>query len=90
MAQASPADTDKSKVLTSIDDLLSLSRIELRAHVTPQGPADLAAIVRQVLDGLQTLARERDVKLILEAPTEPIVVRGDLDELTRLFECPLV
>lgn len=69
-----------------IDDLLSLSRIELRGHVNPQAPADVAVIVRQVLDGLQTLANERGVKLMLEAPEQPLVVRGDRDELTRLFE----
>jgi two-component system phosphate regulon sensor histidine kinase PhoR len=39
-----------------------------------------------VLDTLQTLAKERDVKLTLAAPNEPITVRGDRDELTRLFE----
>ena len=42
-----------------IDDLLSLSRIELRAHQRPDTPVDLVAIVRQVADGLQTLARDR-------------------------------
>src|SRR5438445_7365986 len=40
-----------------IDDLLSLSRIELNAHLQPNTPVDLAPIVRQVADGLQTLAR---------------------------------
>ncbi|HET7850323.1 MAG TPA: histidine kinase dimerization/phospho-acceptor domain-containing protein, partial [Pseudolabrys sp.] len=46
-----------SRMARLIDDLLSLSRIELRAHVAPEEPADVVAIVRQVLDGLQTLAR---------------------------------
>ena len=35
-----------------IDDLLSLSRIELRAHQRPDTPVDLVPIVRQVADGL--------------------------------------
>ena len=35
-----------------IDDLLSLSRIELNAHLQPNTPVDLAPIVRQVVDGL--------------------------------------
>ena len=34
-----------------IDDLLSLSRIELRAHQRPDTPVDLVPIVRQVADG---------------------------------------
>ena len=40
-----------------IDDLLSLSRIELNAHLRPDKEVDLVAILRQVVDGLQTLAR---------------------------------
>ena len=75
-----------SRMARLIDDLLSLSRIELRAHVNLDAPLDLIKIVRQVIDGLETLARERGVKLNLTAPADPIVVRGDRDELTRLFE----
>jgi two-component system phosphate regulon sensor histidine kinase PhoR len=78
--------TQASRMARLIDDLLSLSRIELRAHVSPAVPLDLVAILRQVLDSLQTLARERDVKLTLAAPVDSITVRGDRDELTRLFE----
>jgi two-component system phosphate regulon sensor histidine kinase PhoR len=69
-----------------IDDLLSLSRIELRAHQRPETPVDLVPIVRQVVDGLQVLARERGVAVEVEAPGEPLIVLGDHDELTRLFE----
>src|SRR5581483_3877466 len=67
-----------------IDDLLSLSRIELRAHQRPGTPVDLTSIVRQVADGLQTLARDRGVAIEVAAPNEPLIVLGDRDELTRL------
>jgi two-component system phosphate regulon sensor histidine kinase PhoR len=69
-----------------IDDLLSLSRIELNAHLQPQTTADVASIVRQVADALQMLAGERGVAIEIEAPAEPLVVIGDRDELTRVFE----
>ena len=69
-----------------IDDLLSLSRIELKAHLQPTTPIDLAAIVRQVADGLQPLARDRGVEIAIAKPGNPLVVRGDRDELIRLFE----
>jgi len=69
-----------------IDDLLSLSRIELSAHLRPETPIDLVPIVRQVADGLQTLARDRDVKIVVHAPPEPLIVLGDRDELLRVFE----
>ena len=50
-----------------IDDLLSLSRIELNAHRRPDTPVDMVPIVRQVVDGLETLARDRGVTVNIEA-----------------------
>jgi two-component system phosphate regulon sensor histidine kinase PhoR len=69
-----------------IDDLLSLSRIELSAHMRPDTPVDLVPIVRQVADGLQTLARDREVEIRIHAPPTPLIVLGDRDELIRVFE----
>jgi two-component system phosphate regulon sensor histidine kinase PhoR len=69
-----------------IDDLLSLSRIELSAHMRPETPIDLVPIVRQVADGLQTLARDREVAIEIHAPSEPLIVLADRDELIRVFE----
>jgi two-component system phosphate regulon sensor histidine kinase PhoR len=69
-----------------IDDLLSLSRIELNAHRAPATPLDVLPLVRQVVDGLQTLARDRDVRISIAAPAEPQIVLGDRDELIRVFE----
>jgi two-component system phosphate regulon sensor histidine kinase PhoR len=69
-----------------IDDLLSLSRIELNAHVAPSTPVELQAIVRQVADGLMPLARDREVAINVAAPPEPLMVLGDRDELIRAVE----
>jgi two-component system, OmpR family, phosphate regulon sensor histidine kinase PhoR len=69
-----------------IDDLLSLSRIELKAHLQPETPVDLIGIVRQVADSLQTLARDRGVEIKIDKPEKPLMVRGDRDELIRVFE----
>ncbi len=69
-----------------IDDLLSLSRIELNAHLQPNTPVDLGPIVRQVADGLQTLARDRDVEIKVTTPSELLIVLGDRDELIRALE----
>ncbi|WP_353182996.1 ATP-binding protein [Bosea sp. (in: a-proteobacteria)] len=69
-----------------VDDLLSLSRIEQRAHVAPDTPVDLAGISREIVDSLTLLAREREVTLKLKTPSEPLRVPGDRDELLRLME----
>jgi two-component system, OmpR family, phosphate regulon sensor histidine kinase PhoR len=68
-----------------IDDLLSLSRIELNAHLRPQTSVDLVPIVRQVVDSLQMLARDRETSVSIDAPA-PLVVLGDRDELLRVFD----
>jgi two-component system phosphate regulon sensor histidine kinase PhoR len=68
-----------------IDDLLSLSRIELNAHRRPDTPVDLVPIIRQVADGLETLAHDRGVVIDVEA-ANALTVPGDRDELVRLFE----
>jgi two-component system phosphate regulon sensor histidine kinase PhoR len=68
-----------------IDDLLSLSRIELNAHRRPDTPVDLAPIVRQVADGLETLARDRGVTVNIDNASATTVL-GDHDELVRVFE----
>ena len=69
-----------------IDDLLSLSRIELNAHLQPSTPVDLAPIVRQVVDGLQMLARDRGVEIKVVLPSDALMVLGDRDELFRALE----
>jgi two-component system phosphate regulon sensor histidine kinase PhoR len=68
-----------------IDDLLSLSRIELNAHRRPDTPVDLVPIVRQVTDGLETLARDRGVTLHIDAG-QALTVHADHDEMVRIFE----
>ncbi len=69
-----------------IDDLLSLSRVELSAHVRPDTLVDLVPIIRQVADGLELLARERQVTIDIELPDTPVTIAGDREELLRLFE----
>jgi two-component system phosphate regulon sensor histidine kinase PhoR len=68
-----------------IDDLLSLSRIELNAHRRPDTPVDLVPIIRHVVDGLETLARDRGVTVHIAA-VPALIVPGERDELVRVFE----
>src|ERR1700728_1142487 len=69
-----------------IDDLLSLSRVELSAHVRPDTLVDIVPIIRQVVDGLEPLARERQVDVNVDLPEAPAWIAGDREELLRLFE----
>lgn len=69
-----------------IDDILSLSRIELRAHVRPQRSVDLCEIVRHTADALAPLARDMGVEIRLDLPIGPVHVAGDRDELIQVTE----
>jgi two-component system phosphate regulon sensor histidine kinase PhoR len=69
-----------------IDDLLSLSRIEMRAHLSPTQNVDLGSIASHMVETLSPLARERGVVIQAKLPEQPILVRGDRDELLRVAE----
>jgi two-component system phosphate regulon sensor histidine kinase PhoR len=69
-----------------IDDLLSLSRIEMKAHVQPETVIDLVPILRQTGDALKPVADELGVVMTIEAPDSPCLVRGDRDELIEVVE----
>jgi two-component system phosphate regulon sensor histidine kinase PhoR len=77
--------TQATRMARLIDDLLSLSRIELNAYLRPSTRVDLRNIVRQVVDGLQTLARDREVEVRVSS-ADPLEVLGERDELLRVFE----
>src|SRR6201995_2874532 len=69
-----------------LDDLLSLSRVELSAHVRPDTLVDIVPIIAQVADGLEPLARERQVSIDTNLPEDPVAIAGDREELLRVFE----
>jgi two-component system phosphate regulon sensor histidine kinase PhoR len=68
-----------------IDDLLSLSRIEMRQHQRPTGEVDIAQLLREVCEGLEMRAAEAGVRLDITAP-EAAPVTGDRSELYEVFE----
>ena len=78
--------TQATRMARLIDDLLSLSRVELSAHVRPDTLIDIVPIVHQVADGLEPLAREREVAVELDLPERAVAIAGDREELLRLFE----
>jgi two-component system phosphate regulon sensor histidine kinase PhoR len=69
-----------------IDDLLSLTRIELNEHVPPSGKADVAGVVRDAAAILQPLAEADDVTVTVENTASCPLVVGERDELMQLFQ----
>jgi two-component system phosphate regulon sensor histidine kinase PhoR len=69
-----------------INDLLSLTRIEMNEHVRPEGRIALEGVVRQAIAALAPLAAQDGVRVILDAPAGLPEVMGDHDELVQLFQ----
>ena len=69
-----------------IDDLLSLSRIELKVHVKPSDKIDVVAVLRHIVDALEPLARDLGVAIEANLPHESVIMAGERDELIQVFE----
>jgi two-component system phosphate regulon sensor histidine kinase PhoR len=70
-----------------IDDLMSLSRIELGEHIPPSGVVDLSLAVIDVLDALGPLAEERRVTFDRQLPPfgEAVAI-GDRDQILQVVQ----
>jgi len=70
-----------------IDDLMSLSRIELGEHIPPSGEVDVALAVIDVMDALSPLATERCVAFDLALPPQgEAMVVGDRDQIVQVVQ----
>jgi two-component system phosphate regulon sensor histidine kinase PhoR len=70
-----------------IDDLLSLSRIELNEHIAPEGRVDVVVAVLDVLDALTPLAAERGVSFRTRlAPRGSAMIVGDRDQILQVAQ----
>jgi len=69
-----------------LDDLLSLSRIELDEHVPPSDRADLAAVTQEVASALAGVASERNITLDVHLPDQPVIVVGERFQLAQVVQ----
>jgi two-component system phosphate regulon sensor histidine kinase PhoR len=70
-----------------IDDLMSLSRIELGEHIAPSGRVDLALAAIDVLDALGPIAQERGVGFQQNLPPlRQSVVTADRDQILQVIQ----
>ena len=69
-----------------IDDLLSLSRLEMKPYLVPGTEVDLRQTMDNVIDSLGPLARENGIAIERTFAEGPLDVPGDRDELFQVFE----
>jgi two-component system phosphate regulon sensor histidine kinase PhoR len=69
-----------------VEDLLSLSRIELDEHTPPTGHADLVRIADRVAGSLELRAKRKNMPIRLEFGMDSLRVVGDENQLTQVLQ----
>ena len=69
-----------------VDDLLSLSRVEMREHLPLVERVDLNDALARVIQALQPLAAKTNTTIEVQQLGEPAIVRGDRDEVVQVFQ----
>ena len=75
-----------SRMARLVEDLLSLSRIELNEHVLPKDSVGLEPLLRHLAEAFELRAAERNMRIRLDLPPDLPAVLGDRDELAQVFQ----
>ena len=68
-----------------VEDLLSLSRIEMKEHSAPTSRVELAQLLPTVVSSVEPLAREKNITIQVELDgLRPVI--GDADDLAQVFQ----
>jgi len=78
--------TEAARMRRLIDDLLSLSRVEVNERVRPNKTVELLGIIRTVCASLAQIAAGNRVDLRLSAGPEAVEILADADEITQIFQ----
>lgn len=75
-----------SRMARLIDDLLSLSRLEMKPYLKAGARVDLRQTLESVIDSLGPLARDSNLVVERDFAEGQFAVPGDRDELFQVFE----
>ncbi len=80
-----------SRMSRLIDDLLSLSRVEMKEHLRPTDHVNIAALFDEVIQDATPAAQEAGIALSCLPPSDgggsgPVLVVGDRDELRLMLQ----
>ncbi|MGD9806818.1 MAG: ATP-binding protein [Hyphomicrobiaceae bacterium] len=68
-----------------IDDLLSLTRVEMRVHIPPTGRVEINEVIGEVVESLEPIASAVETTIQVETPPGARMVRGDRDEIVQVL-----
>ena len=74
-----------TQLLSLVDDVVDLARIEAGAVSVETRPFDLAGTLEASIDAFRPLAEPKGLLLALEAPSEPLFVTGDPTRIRQVL-----
>ena len=78
--------SEAERMARLIDDLLSLSKVEVDEHIQPRDQVSLSSLLRQVVDAMGVRANEKGMTVALNMSANLPDVVGDEDQLTQVFQ----
>ena len=82
-------DEEANRMSRLIDDLLSLSRVEIEEHIAPSGQVSIEDAVKSAIDALAYRANTTEHKIQFKDVRQNLSrtshIRGDLDEINEVF-----
>ncbi len=76
---------ESARMARLVDDLLSLSRIELQENIIPTGQENLALIVKEAVSATAALATQNGNTVTVDLGSDKAYVKCDRDELLQVF-----
>ncbi len=77
---------EAARMARLIDDLLSLSQIEVNEHIRPTARVGLDDIIAEVVATVQNRADQKDMTIVADVPTDLADVPGNADQLREVFQ----
>ncbi len=77
---------EAARMANLIDDLLSLSRVEINEHVPPSEPVDLEPVIASTVDTLAGAAQRKEMAIEMDVAAGLQPVAGDVDQLRQVFQ----
>lgn len=69
-----------------VDELLTLSRIEIDEHQHPTGKVFLPPLLQEIVSGAELRAATRQISLALDCPADLPAVTGDRDQIIQMVQ----
>lgn len=76
---------ESERMVRLIDDLLSLSKIELSRHTRPETAINIRDTLRNALNTLINVGKERNVSFVLETDDDLPLVQADDDQIMQVL-----